>query len=147
MQPTHPTNPVQLKLRDSHCMFIVHNIAGTLCPQSWGFAAPDDDDVDNHEAAEEGEEDDDEGVFVGEAAADLLDDVDQEEREGGEEDEGEIVLEVVQLRHEAVEKARHLEDCCRRPVSQSVHWWRLFSWKQPVQMPASNMEVLIQLAL
>ena len=103
-------------------MFIVHNIAGTLCPQSGEFAAPDDDDVDNHEAAEEGEEDDDEGVFVGEAAADLLDDVDQEEREGGEEDEGEIVLEVVQLRHEAVEKARNLEDCCRRPVSQSVHW-------------------------
>ena len=128
-------------------MFIVHNIFGTLCPQSWEFASADDDDVDNHEAAEEGEEDDDEGVFVGEAAADLLDDVDKEEREGGEEDEGEIVLEVVQLRHEAVKKARDLEDCCRRPVSQSVHWWRLFSWKQPVQMPASNMEVLIQLAL
>ena len=97
-------------------------LVGTLCPQSWEFAASDDDDIDNHEAAEEGEEDDDEGVFVGEAAADLLDDVDQEEREGGEEDEGEIVLEVVQLGHEAVEEARQLEDCRRCPVSQSVHW-------------------------
>ena len=45
-----------------------------------------------------------------------------EEREGGEEDEGEIVLEVVQLGHEAVQKARKLEDCRRCPLSQSVHW-------------------------